>query len=298
MLTLSAPAKLNLFLAVTGLRADGFHNLVSCVAPLSLHDTLSFKIVPEAGPDYLHIENSPGLLADASNTVLKAIQCFRKAHAFSGRVEAVLAKKIPFAAGLGGGSSDAVATLKGLNTLLGGPLSADHLMELAAQIGSDCPLFLYSNPSLIRGRGEVVTPVSAAAAEALQGQRLYLFKPDFSIETPWAYGQLKATQAYTPPLEAEAALATFLAALEAQSPLHFTNDFLKPLAFKYPLLSLFLDHLRQQGFACGLSGSGSACFVWLNENTPIEVLEGQIVGAFGPHCFRVETRIQCPGSVS
>lgn len=296
MLTLSAPAKLNLFLAVTGLRADGFHNLVSCVVPLSLHDILRLKIVPEAGPDYLHIENSPGLLADTSNTVLKAVHLFRKAHPFSGRVEAVLAKKIPFAAGLGGGSSDAVATLNGLNKLLGGPLSADHLMELAAQIGSDCPLFLSPGPSLIRGRGDVVTPVSSAVAEALQGQRLYLFKPGFSIETPWAYGQLKSTQAYTPSLEAEAALDAFLADLEAQSPLHFTNDFLKPLAFKYPLLPLFLDHLRQQGFPCGLSGSGSACFVWLKENTPLEFLEAKIVEVFGPHCFRVEARIEFAGA--
>jgi 4-diphosphocytidyl-2-C-methyl-D-erythritol kinase len=141
----------------------------------------------------------------------------------------------------------------------------------------------------MRGRGERISPLPSALAASLQDQPIYLFKPDFSISTPWAYSKLKAMQSYTPPDAAEAALQAFTASLTTDQPC-FTNDFLRPLALKYPLIPLFLAHMKAQGFACGLTGSGSACFVWMKDGSA-STIESQVVEAFGPHCFRMQTSI-------
>ena len=168
--TIFSPAKINLFLAITGRQADGFHGLVSVVAPVAFGDTLHVRHrSQEPGAGCREAEftlgcDDPDLPTDESNLVLRAARAFAKATGWRGEVNFRLEKRIPVSAGLGGGSSNAVAALRALNGIAGKPLDAARLAELAAELGSDCPLFLHDGPVVMRGRGERVEPLPALDA--------------------------------------------------------------------------------------------------------------------------------------
>jgi len=161
-----APAKLNLTLAVVGRRPDGYHALHTVMAPLELTDRLTFTPDPSPGAtDTLHVEGfDAGPPAD--NLVLRAIDATRRAaRASLGAAPPALAvrldKRIPVAAGLAGGSSDAAAAIDGALEAwsAGDSLSDAERAEIAARIGSDVPFFLAGGPALVEGRGERVTPL-------------------------------------------------------------------------------------------------------------------------------------------
>jgi 4-diphosphocytidyl-2-C-methyl-D-erythritol kinase len=155
--TIFSPAKINLFLAVTGRRADGYHDLVSVVAPLDFGDLLIAETgerKPEAGRQFDLECNDPEVPVDGNNLILKAAKAFVVATGWMEPVAFRLDKRIPVGAGLGGGSSNATATLLALNQLSGANLGRAELAGLAAGIGSDCPLFLEGGPVIMRGRGE------------------------------------------------------------------------------------------------------------------------------------------------
>jgi len=271
VVTVFSPAKINLFLAVTGRRTDGFHDLVSLAAPLDFGDELSASVQErETGPRFRLECDRPDVPPDDSNLILKAAVAFAEATGWPGRtdrgdrltVDFQLVKRIPMGAGLGGGSSNAVAALRALNRLAGGMLSVRELEPIAAKLGSDCPLFLHDAPVIIRGRGERIEKVSPAAAGRLRGQRVLLFKPSFGISTPWAYGRMAAgaPDFYLPPVEAEKRLAGWLDSDLSPSRLLF-NSIEEPSFGKFVALPVLLKKLRAR-FGVGLlmSGSGSACF--------------------------------------
>lgn len=262
--TLFCPAKLNLYLAVTGRRADGFHDLVSVVSPLAFGDELETELRPGSGaePRFTLACDAPGVPLDGTNLVLKAAQAFAAATGWDGAAHFRLEKRIPTGAGLGGGSSNAVAALRALDRLAGTALSAQRLEALAAGLGSDCALFLRSGPVIMRGRGDQVEDLPEGAAGRLRGRRVIVFKPSFGIATPWAYGRMVARGTdYIARDEAEAALACWLADTQAQVAALLANN-MQPAAFeKYVALPLLLTRLhREFGVATLMSGSGSACF--------------------------------------
>lgn len=294
--TIQAPAKLNLFLAITGRRADGFHDLVSVVAPLGFGDTLR----AEPADGFTLTCSEPEVPVDASNLVLKAAAAFARVTA--GRPGAargaafVLEKRTPMGAGLGGGSSDAVAALRLLQTMSDrdGALTAAELAVVAAELGSDCPLFLRDAPVVMRGRGERVADLPASAIARIRGRRVLVFKPGFGISTPWAYGRLVAAApgGYLPAAEAETRLAAWLA--DASAPLEnllFNN--MEPPAFaKFVALPVLLERLRGDfGLAARMSGSGSACFALLPESAAVAPIQAVIRAAWGDSAFMVETRL-------
>ncbi len=291
MLTLLAPAKLNLFLAVTGLRPDGFHNLRSLFVPLALCDRISISLDPLSRRDVLTLSGPIAVPEGANNIIVRAMTLFRKYHPFSEGLSVHLEKKIPTGAGLGGGSSNAVTLLKGLNQLLGSPLSSETLFSLALELGSDCPFFIEAQPSLVGGRGEQLEVLPASICELLEGQPIYLFKPPFSVSTQWAYEQLRLNRAYSDPVKASAQLEDCLACLKSAVP-SFKNDFLPILSWKYPLFAVLLEQLHKSGFSAGLSGSGSTCFVWLNEKKAASTLPKILREALGANLFELETSIR------
>jgi 4-diphosphocytidyl-2-C-methyl-D-erythritol kinase len=190
-----APAKLNLFLAVTGRRADGFHDLVSVAAPVEFGDTLTVEATGGGrgtGGGFELACDDATVPVDETNLVLKAAHAFRAATGWRGGAKFFLQKRIPLGAGLGGGSSDAVAALRALNALAGAPLAPVALAEVAARLGSDCALFLHDRPVVMRGRGERIEPLPAAAAARLRGRRVLIFKPGFGVATAWAYAQMSS----------------------------------------------------------------------------------------------------------
>lgn len=284
-----SPTKINLFLAVTGRRPDGFHDLVSVAAPLDFGDELRASV---AGRGFTLECADPGVPADGSNLVLKAAEAFATATGWREPVRFRLAKRIPVGGGLGGGSSNAVAALRALNQLSGGLLDQAGLARLAAGLGSDCALFLEGAPVVMRGRGERVAPLPESAVARLRGRRVVLFKPSFGISTPWAYGRMVTRQTdYLPPEQAEARLAGWLGGSAPAEELLFNN--MEPAAFeKYAALSLLLGKLRQEfGVAAAMSGSGSACYALLRDNPVTAALAARLRELGGTGIFLQEARL-------
>jgi 4-diphosphocytidyl-2-C-methyl-D-erythritol kinase len=289
-----APAKLNLFLAITGRRGDGFHELVSVAAPLDMGDTLT--ATPAA--DWSLSCSDPTVPADGTNLVLRAATAFAAAVEARGqpvpRFAFRLEKVTPAGAGLGGGSSDAVATLRLLNAASGAPLDAAALASLAAQLGSDCPLFLLDGPVVMRGRGERIERLAEEPATRLRGQRVLVFKPGFGISTAWAYGRLAAGApgSYLPAAEAEARLAAWCARRGA-SPAELLFNNMEPVAArKFLALPALLERLQSEfGLAVRMSGSGSACFALLAADTPLAAVTARIRSVWGDSAFVREARL-------
>lgn len=302
--SLFSPAKLNLFLAITGRRPDGFHDLVSVAAPLDFGDQLEARSRSfakagagqsegTAGSQFTLACDQPEVPVDGSNLVLKAAAAFVAATGWRGGVDFALTKRIPVGAGLGGGSSNAVAALRALNQLSGGALTEDRLAAVAASLGSDCPLFLHNAPVVMRGRGERTEALPVSAAARLCGRRVLLFKPSFGISTPWAYGRMVAGAPahYWPAAEAEARLAGWLGGSSPLEELLANN--MEGVAFaKFIALPVLLARLQREfGVTARMSGSGSACFAALRDDCAAAPLVAAIRAAWGPHCFVQEARL-------
>ena len=288
--SIHAPAKLNLFLAITGRRADGFHDLVSVVSQLEFGDTLRCEpdeVVSLACDD-------PAVPVDETNLVLKAARAFARETGWRGGARFSLEKRTPMGAGLGGGSSDGVAALRALNRLTGGAHEA-VLPRLAAELGSDCPLFLHEGAVVMRGRGERVASLPETAGARLRGRRALVFKPAFGVPTPWAYAQLAAAApaSYLPADEAEARLAKWLQSPSAPAEELLFNNMEPPVFRKFIALPTLLEQLRRDfGLAPRMSGSGSACFALLHDGTRAEPIVGAIRAAWGESAFAIETRLR------
>ena len=288
--TIFSPAKINLFLAVTGRRADGYHDLVSVVAPLDFGDLLIAETgerKPEAGRQFALECNDPEVPVDGSNLVLKAAKAFVVATGWMEPVAFRLDKRIPVGAGLGGGSSNATATLLALNQLSGANLGRPELAGLAAGIGSDCPLFLEGGPVIMRGRGERIESLPDPAARRLRGRKVLVFKPSFGVSTPWAYERMAAIglQSYLPAHEAERRMAAWIGGNSDAGELLFNN--LEPVVFrKFVALPVLLEDLRRGfGLAAKMSGSGSSCFALLPSGAPVPEIVTTIRKAWGAICF-------------
>src|SRR4051812_18158543 len=183
---LRAPAKINLSFEIRGRRPDGFHEIETLMVPVSLFDRISLEKITDPAPSIQFSCNDNSIPAGDDNLVVRAAKLFRTATGIAAGIEIRLDKVIPHGAGLGGGSSDAASTLMGLNELFGGVLKKEDLTRLAADLGSDVPFFLAQSAAMCRGRGEIVEPVPMA-----KRLKLLLFKPDFGVPTPWAYGRWK-----------------------------------------------------------------------------------------------------------
>jgi len=183
-LVVEAPAKINIRLEVIGRRPDGYHELVSIMIPVSLADRLELAARPEEGVA-LRCFGLP-LPEGDGNLVFRAASRFLSEAGIGEGVRIRLHKKIPIAAGLGGGSSDAAATLVGLDAMWPGRLSCGALHELAVGLGADVPFFLSAVPSLARGIGEELEPLA-------NWPHLWyvLVKPPVEVSTAWVYGKLK-----------------------------------------------------------------------------------------------------------
>ena len=288
--TIHSPAKVNLMLSVHGRRPDGFHELTSLMVALKFGDTLTIQ-TRDSGEDVLRCSD-PAVPSGPENLVLRAASAFRARSKRAVYFEFHLEKRIPMGAGLGGGSSNAVAALSGMNQLLGEPLDKKTLQELAAELGSDCPFFIDAKPAWIYGRGERIEPLDVALCEQLQGMPLVLFKPNFSVNTAWAFARLAANAAEnycSEPVDTNG-LEDSIRAGALDSLLY--NTFEKPVGNKYLAIPTLLDQLRAAGVLCMMSGSGSSCFA-LPEygNVRSEQIREMVSNAWGENVFCVETSI-------
>lgn len=253
-----SPCKVNLILNILGKRPDGFHELETVMQPVPVCDEIKIS----RGGSGVHLTcNHPELPVDARNLVFRAAEAFLREANIGNGVRLHLEKRIPMAAGLGGGSGNAAATLLGLNELFGSPLNPAQLQAIAASLGSDVPFFLQSQPALATGRGEHVE--SLAPFPALRGTAILLVHPGFGIATAWAYRELAR---FPSALSGERGRAQRLvAALQgtdlAAAGKECYNSLETPALEKFPVLALYQEFFREHGAAIALmSGSGSTTF--------------------------------------
>ena len=179
---LYSPAKINLYLQVTGKRPDGYHELVMLMTAISLYDRISV----ETGADSNCVTCShPGVPEDDTNLALRAAKLFYDRAGIDGSVAIHLEKNIPVGAGLGGGSSNAATVLKGLNSHHNNLFSDQELMEMGSLLGSDVPFFILGKPARVEGRGENVYLLENIVPYAV----IVLF-PGISISTAAVYKKL------------------------------------------------------------------------------------------------------------
>jgi 4-diphosphocytidyl-2-C-methyl-D-erythritol kinase len=276
---LKSPCKVNLLLNILGKRADGFHELETIFQPVNYCDDLVFE---RAGNGLQLSCSDPNLPCDGRNLVHRAATAFLTAANINDGVKIHLEKRIPMAAGLGGGSGNAATTFRGLNELYGSPLPAAKLGELAASLGSDINFFLQDKPALATGRGEKVE--SLAAFPALHGKAFFLFHPGFGISTPWAYQNLaRFPQALNGRKGRAHELAASLQAGNlAAAAAGFYNSLEAPALAKFPVLKLYQEFLMASGALVSLmSGSGSTTFAIAENMTAADRLAEKFKARFG-----------------
>lgn len=257
-LVVDAPAKLNLFLEVLGRRPDGYHELETVMVSIGWFDTLRFTPVQESATVSLSIRSAlPGageIPRTGENLVLRAAERLREAIRPQRGVAIELFKRIPWQAGLGGGSSNAAATLVALNAMWGAPLPASELHRLAAELGSDVNFFLDSHPlAVCRGRGERLEPVPLRRA-----LDFVVIHPAGGLRTADVFHRWRPTDRHRESGELTRALCGRSGPCE-RLPLY--NALERPAEELHPGVTECLRSLRACGLQhVGMSGSGSGCF--------------------------------------
>jgi 4-diphosphocytidyl-2-C-methyl-D-erythritol kinase len=251
-----APAKINLILRILDRRPDGFHNLWSIMQTVALDDEIEIQLRADRQDIHLRCD-AVQLAADQSNLVYRAATAVLARAQQSIGLDIGLRKRIPMGAGLGGGSSDAAATIIGLNLLLQLEWSPTQMAEVGYSLGSDVPFFLFAPSSFVAGRGETVRPV------VIEGRRwVVLVNPGFGVDTKWAYQELAATRTAVTPL------SSAHRKLDRQSRVSWTelvaaaeNDFEAPVFSAHEKLREIKQSLQEHGAEIALlSGSGATVF--------------------------------------
>jgi 4-diphosphocytidyl-2-C-methyl-D-erythritol kinase len=246
-----APAKINLWLNVVGRRADGYHLLDSLVAFTDLADEIDAHPADRLA---LTVDGplAPALAGEADNLVLKAARLLADRAGVSPRAALHLTKRIPVAAGLGGGSADAAAALRALVDLWRVALPVEELFDLAARLGADVPMCLAGRAALVSGVGERLAP-----APAVPGCALLLVNPGVALATPEVFAARRGDFARARPLVRPwTDLASFAAALAERG-----NDLIEAAVALRPVVGDVLAFLRRtEAVHVAMSGSGATCF--------------------------------------
>jgi 4-diphosphocytidyl-2-C-methyl-D-erythritol kinase len=241
-----APAKINLSLKIIGQRNDGFHELDTLIAPISLYDEIRIdKALQGKGIEFRC--DDPSVPQGDDNLAVRAAKAFFETTKIDPAVSIELKKKIPHGAGLGGGSSDAASVLLALNELFEAKLSREMLAEMAEPIGSDVPFFLSQSAAFCKGHGETVSPVKLNRQLSI-----LLLKPAFAVSTAWAYSRWQNSR-QIPGIRYEA---------QEFAGQTFVNDLERPVVEKFVFLAQLKMWLLSQSEvgAALMSGSGSTMF--------------------------------------
>ena len=251
----SCPAKINLFLKLTGKRSDGYHELESLFAFLDLADDLEVKKSDEFK---LEITGEFAAEIDLKNNLFtKILDFFVTQFQISKNLHIKITKNIPVGAGLGGGSSDAAYFLHALNEIFTLNLSILELQKISLNFGSDIAFLLQNQAAIVKGRGELITPFpDFSTIPAL------LINPKISVSTKEIFA--KFNENFSPEI-----LTPELVKADISELLHFPNDMEKPAISSLPLIAEILDNLnRQNAQIAKMSGSGASCFgIFENENS-------------------------------
>ena len=238
-LTVPAPAKVNLFLHVTGRRADGYHTLESLIALIDLADTITLK---RRDDGVIRRENDVAGVPEESDLAVRAARALQAATGSRDGVDLVVTKRIPLGAGLGGGSSDAASVLLALNRLWNLALPRAELLSLALALGADVPLFVAGENAVARGIGERMVPVS------LPPSFLALAFPPVAVPTAEIFAAPELTR------------ATPSAKMDVFSEGYGRNDLASVTAARFPAVSSAIQALSRASPQARMTGSGACVF--------------------------------------
>lgn len=255
----TACCKINIGLNIVSKREDGYHNLETIFYPVPLYDKIE---VSEASADGIDLAGHPLEGDPNDNLVLKAVRLLREYQYDVPPVHISLTKNIPSGAGLGGGSSDAAAVMKGLNNYLSLGLTNEQMERMIVRLGADCPFFIQCKPVFAQGVGDVFRPIELD----LSGWHLVLIKPDDYVSTKEAYSLIKPTP------------SKYTLTEEVKNPIEewektITNDFERSVFPHHPVIEEIRHQLYQKGasYAC-MSGSGSTVFALFRNETDLSDL--------------------------
>jgi 4-diphosphocytidyl-2-C-methyl-D-erythritol kinase len=244
-----SPAKINLFLQITGKRPDGYHDLVSLMYCVGLYDTVSLTFgVKETSVSCCH----PDIPEDETNLAFAAASLFLNTLNINQGVKISIEKQIPVGAGLGGGSSNAAAVFLGLNRHYGYPFSPEKLISMGRSIGADVPFFIFRKPAIVTGIGDKLK-----AYQGIESFKILLVFPGFSISTAKVYKNLNLGLT-----NCKKKLRSFLLNEQGFDPrCHLCNDLESTAASMYPDIFKAKEALLRHGALGALmSGSGSVVF--------------------------------------
>lgn len=277
MITLQPNAKINLGLNIVEKRPDGYHNLETIFYPVKgLHDELSIGFTGDKTDDSNYSTQTTefrfageGIQVDGkieNNLIIKALKLLKIDFEIP-RVDIRFTKKIPFGAGLGGGSADAAFILKALNEICALGLNSLQLETYAVKIGADCPVFIENKPVYATGIGNVFSPLKLDLSEFF----IVLVKPDIHVSTPQAYSMVKP---YRPDTSLHENIHT---PIEQWKNL-IMNDFETSVFTKHPRIGIIKNQLYTHGaLYASMSGSGSSVFGIFKQPTQ---LANQFPGSF------------------
>jgi 4-diphosphocytidyl-2-C-methyl-D-erythritol kinase len=270
LIEMFAPAKINLSLSVLGKRKDGYHDVVTRMQKLDLGDVLTMKRTDGSGitlscDDYEVPHGKDNLAVKAAQIFLESLDLTR-----NGGVFLSLKKNIPIAAGLGGGSSDAGAVLRGLNNLFGSPYDDDQLIDMARQLGADVPFFASPYTAVqATGVGDRLFPV-----KDLSGYWCVLVNPGFMVSTRWVFENYRLTT----PWKNSTVSGFHNKAGRAFDPAMMHNDLEQVTITRYPIVRQIKDSLLGEGAkAAMMSGSGPTVFGLFEHHSWTEERKEQLV---------------------
>ena len=254
--------KINLGLRVLRKRADGYHDLETVFYPVPFNDIIEVIRTEQSQPPAVF--SSSGITLDVApeqNLCMKAYTLLRQWHELP-PLQLHLHKNVPSGAGLGGGSADATFTLKLLNSKFNLGLTTERLLDLALQLGSDCPFFIINKPCLATGRGELFEPVDLSR---LKNYKLVVVTPGIHVSTAWAFGNLRINNDGPSVKEIIAQpVETWKQAL--------VNDFEEVVFAEHPSIRSIRDKLYEQGAVyAAMSGSGSAVYGLFDKEIDIQI---------------------------
>ena len=251
-----APAKINLSLKILGRRSDGFHEIETLIAPISLYD----KIDIDRQSRWIDFScDDPTVPSGDENLIVRAAKAFFERTKISGGVTIKLQKQIPHGAGLGGGSSDAATTLRALNELFEMKLSREELVTVGSTIGSDVSFFLFESAAICKGRGEIVSPTKLKKKLSI-----LLCKPAFLVSSAWAYSRWQDSKEIP-------GISYQSQNFDGQTLL---NDLERSVFEKFVFLAQLKAWLlkQEQVGAALMSGSGSTVFAVLRSEADVDLL--------------------------
>jgi 4-diphosphocytidyl-2-C-methyl-D-erythritol kinase len=250
--------KINLGLSIIEKRKDGFHELETVFYPVALQDALEIIHSDEKKEEISFTHSGIAIPGNAEqNLCVKAYQLLKKDFPTIPSVKIHLHKNIPMGAGLGGGSSDGAFVLRMLNDMFNLSLSSEKLVHYAAQLGSDCPFFIYDQPYHATGRGEILQSIQCD----LKNFQIVLIHPQIHVSTAWAFSQLN-------PHSKQKSITQIVTQSIETWKLELINDFEEPIFTAHPILGEIKNYLYDQGaLYASMSGSGSSLFGIFSQKT-------------------------------